>query len=173
MANFNQEDPAKQEAIRRKPHRYVEGDGRHGRYVEETFQSTDEYPKIMDRTPPPQPAEFKGKPNWEVLLETARREFDERQTQSIVHNKAQEQAWLEAHKDERVVSIADRQYPKTMDKTPAPVAKDFEGLEDFRAAREQWRETIAASIVHDREEEELWLREHAPAEAKRKKARAS
>jgi hypothetical protein len=173
MANFNQEDPSKQEAIRRQPHRYVEGEGRHGRYVAQQMQSTDEYPKVMDRTPPPQPHEFKGKPNAEVLLENARREFDEQQKASIVHNKAQEQEWLEAHKNDKVVSIVDRQYPKTMDKTPAPAAKDFEGLEDFRAARQQWNEQIAASIVHDREEEELWLREHAPQEAKRKKAKAS
>jgi hypothetical protein len=172
LANFNQEDPAKQEAIRRKSHEYVEGGGRHGVYKEKPYIHQ-EYPKVMDKTPAPKRVDFKGKEQIDLLLENATREWDELQKASIVNNAAEEERWLEEHANDRVVSITDRMYPKTMDKTPAPLPAAFDSLDDFRAAREEHKKRIQASIVHDRDEEELWLRENQPQTAKRKSKKAS
>lgn len=90
--NFNMQDPAVQEKIRRGPHEYVEGGGRHGTYValKPTHQ---EYPKVMDRTPPPVRKDFKD----EALFDAARKDWDATQQASIVKNKNEEERWLRAH----------------------------------------------------------------------------
>lgn len=172
MANFNQEDPAKQETVRRGSHEYKEGEGRHGRYVPKIYHHQ-EYPKVMDKTPAPQPKDFKGKSDADLLLENARRGWDELQKASTVNNRKEEEAWLEEHKNDRVVSITDRMYPKTMDKTPMPLPVDYQTIDAFREAKAEWKERVQASIVHDRDEEDLWLREHQPAVAKTRKKKAS
>ena len=170
--NFNIEDPRVQETIRRKNHEYVEGGGSHGRYVERPYLHQ-EYPKVMDRTPFPQLADFKGKPDAEILLENARREWDTLQTASTVKSKAGEEKWLAEHKDDPVVSVVDRQYPKTMDRTAAPQPGDFDSVADFRAAKTAWKVQVQASIVHDSEEEQLWIREHAAPKRGKGKAKAA
>jgi hypothetical protein len=167
MANMNVKDPSVQEKIRRGTHKYVPGDGRHGSYVSDIYHHQ-EYPKVMDQTPAPQAKQFKGKPDAAILFDDARREWEELQTASIVNNKQQEEAWLEEHKDDKVVSIVDRQYPKTMDRTPAPHPDQYDDLTAFREAKEEWKKQIAASIVHDRDEEKLWLRENASPKRKKK-----
>jgi hypothetical protein len=167
MANMNMDDASKQEKIRRGPHAYVTGEGRHGTYVERPYLHQ-EYPKVMDKTPAPQLKDFKGKPDADLLFENARKEWDDLQTASIVTSKAEEEAWIARHGRDPVVSIEDRQYPKTMDKTLAPVPKDFDTLEDFRAAKADWKAAVTASIVHDKDEEELWLREHEMAVPEKK-----
>lgn len=172
MADMNLQDPAKVERIRRGSHAYIQGEGRHGIYVERPYIHQS-YPKVMDKTPAPQRKDFKGKPDADLLFENARKEWDDLQTSSIVTSKAEEETWIAKHGSEPVISIQDRQYPKTMDKTLAPVPKDFDTLEDFRAAKTDWKAAVTASIVHDKDEEELWLREHEPvAEAKTKGKRA-
>ena len=158
MISFNLPDPTEQEKIRRAPHEYKAEAGVHGRYVkkEYIYQS---YPKLMDKTPYPQLKDFKGQPEPEILLEHSRKRWDERQMASIVKNKTEEEAWLQEHKDDPVLTPG--AYPKTMDRTRAPLAQDCDGLEDYRAKRQAWREQVQASIVHDEVEEQLWLEEHS------------
>lgn len=161
MANMNIVDGAEQEKVRRGPHIYVAGDGRHGIYKPKPGGYLhEEYPKVMDKNPAPQAKQFKGQPNAEVLLENARREWSERQQASIVHNRTEEEKWNADHaNDPAPTGIYG--YPKTMDRTPRPATKDFANLEDYRAELAVWKEQIAASIVHDQDEEELWNREHS------------
>lgn len=163
MANMNVLDPAEQEKIRRGPHSYVTGEGRHGLYkAKPGGYLHEEYPKVMDKNPAPQSKQFKGQLNAELLLENARREWDERQQASVVHNRTEEEKWLKDHaNDPAPTGIYG--YPKTMDRTPRPSTKDFANLEDYRAELDVWKKQIATSIVHDQDEEELWNREHAEA----------
>ena len=86
--NFNMEDPAKQEAIRRKSHAYVPTEGVHGRYVEKPYLHQ-EYPKVMDSSPAPQRKQFAS----EAEFETAFREWDNRVAASTVHSKSEEAAF--------------------------------------------------------------------------------
>lgn len=158
--DFNIQDPAKVEAIRRKPHKYVVGEGRHGVYVEAPY-THQEYPKIMDKTPVPTMKDFKGKPDAQLLFDNAMREWDALKRESTVYNKSQEAAWIEEHASDPVVPVVDRMYPKTMDRTLPPSPADFDTLDDFRFAKKQWDEQIKASIVKDKDEEELWIREHS------------
>ncbi len=159
MPDFNVQDPAKLDAIRKKPHAYVQGEGRHGTYVDRPYIHQ-EYPKIMDKMPPPTMKDFKGKADAPLLFENAMKEWEEVQRESTVHNKAQEADWLEQHANDPVRTIVDQMYPKTMDHTPAPNPAEFDTLEDLREAREAWKTQIAASIVRDKDEEELWIRSH-------------
>jgi|SRR5712664_1561010 len=171
----NIEDPAKQEKIRRGPHQFVHdpSKGQFGIYVEKPYHHQ-EYPKVMDKTPCPQLKDFKGKPDADILLDNARKEWDTLQTQSIVHNKAEEEKWLDEHKDDQALTVQDRQYPKTMDRMPAPLPETFDTLEAYREAKQAWKEQVTASIVHDKDEEQLWLREHGGEAPKRKgKAKAA
>lgn len=178
MPDFNVQDPAKLEKIRSGSHAYVQGEGRHGTYVERPYLHQ-EYPKIMDKTPIPTIRDFKGKQDAALLLDNAMKDWEEVQRDSTVHNKSQEADWIKQHANDPVRTIADRQYPKTMDHTPAPNPASFDTLEELREAREAWKAQIAASIVHDKDEEELWLREHsvhtgaATVEKKKKKTRAA
>lgn len=158
MISFNLPDPTEQERIRRGAHKYMAENGVHGRYVKETY-IRQEYPKMMDKTPYPQLKDFKGKPDAEILLEHARKRWDERQTASIVRNKDEEGAYLAEHANDAVLTPGT--YPKTMDRTPAPSNAECNGLEDYRQKRQEWRQQIQASIVHDEAEEQLWLEEHA------------
>jgi hypothetical protein len=175
--NFNMQDPAQQDKIRRGTHYYDEVNHR---YIPIGPPGTNqgylhqEYPKVMDKTPCPQLADFKGQPNAEILLEQMRREWDERQMHSVVKNKDEEEKWIESHKGDVVLTAG--AYPKTMDRTPAPKAEDCDGLEDYRLKRQAWKDQVAASIVHDESEEQLWLIEHdqTKVEAKpKKRARAA
>lgn len=171
MISFNLPDPTEQEKIRRGPHKYQAEGGVHGRYVRDTYVRQ-EYPKIMDKTPYPQLKDFAGKMDAEILLEHARKNWDTRQTASIVKSKAEEENWIAEHASDPVLTPG--AYPKTMDRTPAPRADDCNGVEDYRQKRQAWRDQIAASIVHDEVEEQLWLEEHTAAQApKRAAAEAS
>jgi hypothetical protein len=93
--NFNMQDPAKQEQIRRGSHEYVTGEGRHGTYVAKTYHHQ-EYPKIMDLTPTPNRKSFKSDDEYQNAL----KEWDGQVTRSMVHNKTEETKWLEEHKEE-------------------------------------------------------------------------
>lgn len=93
QANFNMEDPAKQEQIRRGSHRYVPTVGKHGSYVPEPYKHQ-EYPKMMGQWPRPEFKDFKGKPESQMLFESAMKEWDGAMSASIVNSKAEEQAWL-------------------------------------------------------------------------------
>lgn len=157
MISFNLPDPTEQEKIRRGSHRYVAEAGVHGRYVKETY-IRQEYPKVMDKTPYPQLKDFAGKMDAEILLEHARKQWDTRQSSSIVKNIEEEKNWLADHANDPVLTPG--AYPKTMDRTPAPRADDCNGVDDYRMKRQAWRDQIAASIVHDEIEEQLWLEEH-------------
>lgn len=173
MISHNLPDPTEQERIRRGPHTYMEMDGIHGRYIptvngqpvadpkrQQGVYAHQEYPKVMDKTPCPQLKDFGKKADdfTIVVLEEARKEWDTRQMASIVKNKTEEQAWITAHANDPVLTPG--AYPKTMDRTQPPRASDCDGLEDYRQKRTAWREQIAASIVHDEVEEQLWLEEH-------------
>ena|SRR5690348_1730876 len=92
MPNYNVVDAGAQEKIRRGPHEFTVVDGRQ-QYVSRPH-THQEYPKIMDSTPPPKAADFKGKPDMPVLLEAAMKEWESQVTASIVHNKTEEAAWL-------------------------------------------------------------------------------
>ena|ERR1700736_3272843 len=94
--NMNMLDPVVQERIRRGSHEYVPGVGNHGSYQPKEYHRQ-EYPKVMDKTPAPMFAEFKGKQDAEAMFQQARREWDELTQASIVHNRAEEEAWLAAH----------------------------------------------------------------------------
>ena len=162
MISFNLPDPSEQERIRRASHKYVAEQGVHGRYIKEAYVYQ-EYPKIMDKTPYPQLKDFKGKQDAEILLEHARKRWDERQLASVVRNKSEEASYLAEHAND--TQLTPGAYPKTMDKTLAPTVAECDGVEDYRAKRAAWRQQIQDSIVHDEAEEQLWLEEHAVVEA--------
>src|SRR5262249_48250640 len=136
VISFNLPDPTDQERIRRGPHKYQAEGGVHGRYVRDPYVFQD-YPKIMDKTPYPQLKDFAGKHDAEILLEHARKQWDARQTASIVKNEAEEKNWLAEHANDPVLTPG--AYPKTMDRTPVPRADDCAGVEDYRAKRQTWR----------------------------------
>ena len=87
--DFNMNDPAQQEKIRRGTHEYVGGDGRHGRYVSRPFLQQ-EYPKQMLSEAAPKRKSFKT----EQEFVDATKEWQDRAQASIVKNKAEEEAWL-------------------------------------------------------------------------------
>src|SRR5713226_2870649 len=99
MISFNLPDPTEQEKIRRGPHEYVAEAGVHGRYIKKPYVRQ-EYPKVLDKTPYPQLKDFKDKADAEILLEFARKRWDERQIHSIVANAEEEARWLDEHKDD-------------------------------------------------------------------------
>jgi hypothetical protein len=59
-----------------------------------------------------------------------------------------------------------QEYPKVMDRTPAPKLsdKDFKGKPDapvlLEQAMKEWEAGQTASIVHNKAEEERWLKAH-------------
>lgn len=98
--NFNMEDPAKQEAIRRGPHEYVSGEGKHGTYKPKAYRHQ-EYPKMLGKYPRPLLADFKQVNGvaipGDLALQNFQRallEWDQAMTASIVNSKAEEVAWL-------------------------------------------------------------------------------
>lgn len=99
-SNFNMDDPAKQEAIRRGPHEYIAGVGKHGVYVKKEYKHQ-EYPKMMGKWPRPELKSFLTQNGVaipvgqaEQNLAVALREWDECMTRSIVNNAAEERQWL-------------------------------------------------------------------------------
>jgi hypothetical protein len=91
--NFNLEDPAKQEQIRRGHHEYIPTAGKHGSYVARPYKHQ-EYPKMMGKFPRPQLAAFKGKPDGERLFEEATKEWDSAMVATTVNSAAEAQVWL-------------------------------------------------------------------------------
>jgi hypothetical protein len=94
--NRNMLDPSVQEQIRRRPHEYVRGEGKHGTYVEKPYLHQ-EFPKVMDRTPKPEMKNFRGKADAEKLYQDAVKEWDELQAASVVNSRQEEQDWLAKH----------------------------------------------------------------------------
>jgi hypothetical protein len=105
-----------QELIRRGPHEYLAING--GVYKAKPYVHQ-EYPKMMLRTPRPQFKEFRKKLlaeqagdsqlhqlllgqklDMQALYDAAVREWGEEAQASIVKNKAEEEAWLEANPQE-------------------------------------------------------------------------
>jgi len=98
--NFNMDDPAKQESIRRGHHRYEPTQGKHGTYVPAQYKHQ-EYPKMMGRWAKPEYAQFKKQNGVDIpgdiasqQFQAAMQEWDRLMTGSIVNNKAEEQQWL-------------------------------------------------------------------------------
>lgn len=90
--NFNMEDPAKQEAIRRQHHEYVPTAGKHGSYVPRQYKHQ-EFPKMMGKFPRPELKQFEG-PDAPQKLELAMAEWNRRMEATTVNSKAEELQWL-------------------------------------------------------------------------------
>jgi len=101
--NFNMEDPAKQEQIRRGHHEYIPTAGKHGTYVQRQYKHQ-EYPKMLCKLRKPEQRDFL-KVNGdsipaEIALQSyqaAMTEWDRAMTSSVVNNKAEEVQWLKAN----------------------------------------------------------------------------
>ena len=108
--NYNLQDPAEQEKIRRQPHEYVPSEGKHGTYRLRPYVHQ-EYPKMMaafakvkdektgelaPKYPKPDRRQFKGA-DGEIAYQLAVAEWDNFMQSSVVHSKAQESAWLKEH----------------------------------------------------------------------------
>jgi len=98
--NFNMDDPAKQEQIRRGSHEYVPTAGKHGSYIPKPYKHQ-EYPKMLGKYPQPKQADFLtvngvAVPGDIALanFQNAMTEWDRAMTASVVNNKAEEQQWL-------------------------------------------------------------------------------
>ncbi len=98
--NFNMEDPAKQEAIRRGTHEYIPTAGKHGAYVPKVYKHQ-EYPKMLCKDPRPVLKDFLTKNGVAIPhaaaqeeLQVALMDWDRKMTASIVHSKAEEAQWL-------------------------------------------------------------------------------
>jgi hypothetical protein len=93
--NYNLEDPAKQEQIRRGHHEYIPSAGRHGRYQPAAWVrgQHNDYPKMMGKWPKPMLKDFSG-PDAQVLYDQALKEWDSAMTASIVRSKSEEATWL-------------------------------------------------------------------------------
>ncbi len=94
-SNFNMEDPAKQETIRRGHHEYIPTAGKHGAYVAKPY-AHQEYPKMMGKFRKPARKDFPGIGGAEGF-ESAMREWDHAMTNTVVNNKAEEVQWLKAN----------------------------------------------------------------------------
>lgn len=113
QTNFNMEDPAVQEKIRRGPHRYIPTQGKHGTYVplepsknrQGNVSPYEEYPKMMAKLPKPEFKDFLRSaggveiPKDQALanFQQALKDWDDELTRSIVHNREQEREWLKAN----------------------------------------------------------------------------
>lgn len=99
--NFNMEDPAEQEKIRRGPHEYIPTAGKHGAYVSKPYQRQ-EYPKMMGTLPQPKLRDFQRSAAGVLLppdvananFQAAMADWDAYMTRSIVKNAAEEKQWL-------------------------------------------------------------------------------
>jgi len=101
--NFNMDDPAKQEQIRRGNHEYMPTAGKHGTYVARPFKQQ-EYPKMMGKYPRPEFKDFLSNNGVEIPRDIAAAQFnaafaewDRAMTNSIVHSKAEETQWLKVN----------------------------------------------------------------------------
>ena len=102
--NLNMEDPAKQEQIRRGPHRYEPTAGKHGSYVPTVYKHQ-EYPKMMGKWRKPELKQFTKSEGGVVVspqmadanYQAALKEWNEAMNASIVHSKAEEVQWLKAN----------------------------------------------------------------------------
>ena len=99
-SNFNMEDPAKQEQIRRGSHEYIPTAGRHGTYMPKPYKHQ-EYPKMMGKWPRPEFKNFQNVngvqiPNDIALqnFQIAVQDWDRAMTATTVNNRAEEAAWL-------------------------------------------------------------------------------
>lgn len=100
-ANFNMEDPAKQEQIRRGTHRYEPSAGRHGTYAPTTYKHQ-EYPKMLGKWPKPELKQFQKTETGVIVspqiahanFEVAMKEWNDAMEASVVHSKAEESQWL-------------------------------------------------------------------------------
>lgn len=99
-SNFNMEDPAKQEAIRRSSHEYVPTAGKHGTYVPKPYKHQ-EYPKMMGKWPKPEFKAFQMVNGVQIPgdlalanFQNAMTEWDRAMTASTVNNRAEEAQWL-------------------------------------------------------------------------------
>lgn len=98
--NFNMDDPAKQEAIRRGHHEYIPTAGKHGAYVPRQYRHQ-EYPKMMAKIPQPQYKDFARVNGVDIPrdvaatnFQAAMQDWDRAMTASVVNNKAEEAQWL-------------------------------------------------------------------------------
>jgi hypothetical protein len=77
-----------------------------------------------------------------------------------------------------------QEYPKVMDRTPAPIRKAFKTDDEFKAAVADWEEDQKNSTVKNKSEEDRWLAAHgkkpatseataAPAKKGKRKSKAA
>lgn len=99
-SNFNMDDPAKQEQIRRGHHRYDPAVGKHGIYVPAAYKHQ-EYPKMMGTWPRPEFKHFKKQNGVDIpqdiaaaQYQAAMKEWDDAMSASVVNSKAEESQWL-------------------------------------------------------------------------------
>lgn len=99
-ANFNMEDPTKQEAVRRGHHEYVPTAGKHGSYVPKQYKHQ-EYPKMMGKWPKPVYKDFATQNGVAIpqdlalqQFQAATTEWDAAMSASVVNNKTEEAQWL-------------------------------------------------------------------------------
>ena len=107
-SNFNMEDPAVQEKIRRGPHEYIPTAGKHGMYkaIGERpgmpgVSPYKAYPKMMGRFPKPEQKDFL-KVNGVAIpgdialqnFQAAMVEWDRAMLATVVNSQAEEQDWL-------------------------------------------------------------------------------
>lgn len=67
------------------------------------------------------------------------------------------------HGSYREKSYQHSEYPKMMDRTPAPVRKDFKTDAEFVLAYDEWKDQTQRSIVNTKAEETAWTKKNAKA----------
>lgn len=99
-ANFNMDDPAKQEQVRRGHHEYIPTAGKHGSYVPRQYKHQ-EYPKMLGKWPRPELKNFLSVNGVSIPtdlatrnFELATKEWDDKMNASVVNNAAEERQWL-------------------------------------------------------------------------------
>jgi len=113
--NFNIDDPAKQEKIRREPHEYIPTAGRHGAYRPKPYdREANEFPKMAaslakdskgrPKYPRPELKDFLTQRGVSIPLEAAQTQheqavkaWDDFCTRSICANQSQVDEWLKIH----------------------------------------------------------------------------
>lgn len=99
-SNYNMDDPAKQEAIRRGHHEYIPTAGKHGTYVPKQYKHQ-EYPKMMGKFAKPEYKDF-AKANGVIIpsdiahanFQNAMTEWNRAMEATVVNSKAEEVQWL-------------------------------------------------------------------------------
>lgn len=54
-----------------------------------------------------------------------------------------------------------KEYPKFMDRTPAPKRVRKQTDEQFQSAFQEWEDAVNASVVNSKAEETVWSKEHS------------